>query len=168
MSDLFIRRDAAISDCGRYRYRLIRQWGTNPPLAFIMLNPSIADANLDDPTIRRCMSFARREGCGGVVVVNLFALRATDPKELRKSTVDPIGPENDIAVATLIDAPLSTGSRVVCAWGAHALATEQGRKTIDRAQACGRQLWCLGKTRIARAPCHPLYLPDDQPLEAFP
>lgn len=171
MSKLFLERFprlADISDCGRYRYRLGRRWGWGPPLAFIMLNPSTADADVDDPTIRRCMGFARREGCGGIVVVNLFALRATDPAELRKSAVDPVGPENDMAIESLIDAPLATGARVVCAWGAHALAEKQARRVVARARSCGRQLWCLGKTRIALAPRHPLYVDGEQQLEAFP
>ena len=165
MSDLLMQRKADISACGRYRYSLQRIWGEAPPLAFIMLNPSTADANIDDPTIRRCMSFARREGCGGIIVVNLFALRATDPKELLKS-IDPVGPYNILVINSIIDAP--TPPRIVCAWGAHALALAQARKAIDFAHSFRRQLWCLGRTRLKFAPRHPLYVDGDQPLEVFP
>jgi hypothetical protein len=73
MSDLFMRRTAIISECGRYRYRLTREWGDGPLLTFAMLNPSTANAEIDDPTIRRCMSFGRREGASGISVFNLFA-----------------------------------------------------------------------------------------------
>lgn len=80
-------RGAVISDDGRYRYRLWRTWAPElPRMAWIMLNPSTADAEVDDPTIRRCVGFAKREGCGGIEVVNLYAYRSTDPSVL--GTVD--------------------------------------------------------------------------------
>lgn len=90
-------KTALLSSCGKYRYVLKRK--TKCPLrwvkkcVFIMLNPSIADANIDDPTVRRCVSFAEREGCTDLSVVNLFALRSTDPDELLNEA-DPQGPEN--------------------------------------------------------------------------
>ena len=77
-----------------YRYLLTRRWGTVPAMVWIMLNPSTADAFAEDPTIRRCLIFAHREGCGGLTVVNLFALRSTDPKALTRHP-DPVGPAND-------------------------------------------------------------------------
>ncbi len=91
MSDLFVTKEAVISDCGRYRYRLTRRWGDGPLLSFIMLNPSTADAEVDDPTIRRCMGFARRDGYGGIVVGNLYAFRTTKPKALFAAD-NPLGP----------------------------------------------------------------------------
>jgi hypothetical protein len=84
--------DALISDCGIYRYMLTRKWEPSCySLPIIMLNPSTADAREDDPTIRRCMSFARREGYGGIWVQNLFAYRATSPAAMKAAT-DPFGP----------------------------------------------------------------------------
>lgn len=150
---------AIISPDGVYRYRLERTFEGNPNqrLVFIMLNPSTADASTDDPTIRRCIGFAKREGCGGLVVVNLFALRATDPTALRAAS-DPVGPEN---YSNLSDASYS--GRVVAAWGAHPFAATQGRKVAWALTLGDRPLYCLGMTR-AGAPRHPLYVRGDQPL----
>ena len=91
--DPFMKSDAVISDCGKYRYRLTRKWGYGRPCGFIMLNPSTADALHDDPTIRRCVGFAKAWGCGALIVVNLFAVRATSPREMMRAD-DPVGPEN--------------------------------------------------------------------------
>lgn len=115
MSSLFGEdRGAEFSGCGRYRYRLWRTWdNTLPTCCFVMLNPSTADAEADDPTIRRCLGYARDWGYGGLEVVNLFALRATDPREMLAAE-DPVGPHNDGAIgATVLSAGL-----VVAAWGA--------------------------------------------------
>lgn len=80
--DLAVERFADISDCGRYRWRLSRRWDDGPQACFVMLNPSTADGLDDDPTVRRCVRFARGWGYGELVVVNLFPYRATDPGEL--------------------------------------------------------------------------------------
>src|SRR5689334_19453129 len=114
---LQLEDNAVISACGRYRYVLTRQVGPGSRRAtFVMLNPSTADATNDDPTIRRCIGFAREWGCGRLVVLNLFAFRATDPADLKRA-IDPVGPENrDWFERTLRpphDGPL------VCAWGVH-------------------------------------------------
>lgn len=86
---------AGISECGTYRYWLCREWSPGlDSLVWLMLNPSTADATQDDPTIRRCMGFARRWGYGGITVVNLYAYRATNPRDLL-TAADPVGPEND-------------------------------------------------------------------------
>jgi hypothetical protein len=86
---------ATFDPTGAYRYALWRVWdGNRPPLVFVMLNPSIADAERDDPTIRRCLGFACAWGYGALTVVNLFALRATCPHTLRRAA-DPVGPDND-------------------------------------------------------------------------
>ena len=93
-----MRCDAVISECGRYRYSLLREWNAGRPrLCIVMLNPSTADANKDDPTIRRCIGFARRDGYGSIVVVNVAAFRATKPKDMLMAA-DPVGPENDAAL----------------------------------------------------------------------
>lgn len=87
-------KSAIISECGKYRYSLSRIWDENKAnVLFIMLNPSTADGDVDDPTIRRCIGFAKSWGYGGIYVGNLFAYRATDPKELLK-VENPIGFEN--------------------------------------------------------------------------
>jgi hypothetical protein len=74
-------REAEISEDGKYRYALMRMWDDKPLMMFCMLNPSTADATKDDPTIRRCIGFAKDRGYGGIYVVNLMAYRATDPAE---------------------------------------------------------------------------------------
>ena len=89
---------ALLSSCGTYRYRLWRYWHTErEPLIFIMLNPSTADAMQDDPTIRKCIGFAKRLGFGGIEVVNLFAYRATDPRDLRANGYQ-VGPDDFVAI----------------------------------------------------------------------
>lgn len=152
--------DAIISDCGKYRYVLRRSLGSvlrwYKPMLFIMLNPSTADATQDDPTIRRCMDFAKREGMTHLNVVNLFALRATDPAELKKAA-DPIGPENDRYIEEEVRRH-SIGA-VIAAWGAHPFAAERAAEVLKKYPT----LYCLGKTKSG-APRHPLYLRADSPL----
>ncbi|HKV84961.1 MAG TPA: DUF1643 domain-containing protein, partial [Ktedonobacterales bacterium] len=100
---------------GVYRYLLWRTWDAAlSRLLWVMLNPSTAGETMDDPTIRRCVSFSRRWGFGGIEVVNLFALRAASPKELQR-TPDQIGAENDRYIAEA--ASRATG--IVVAWGEH-------------------------------------------------
>jgi hypothetical protein len=150
---------AVISDCGQYRYALTRWWGDGPVCGFIMLNPSTADAEKDDPTIRRCVGFARREGCGALLVLNLFAFRATNPRDMADAA-DPVGPHTDHYLLDLIqnvDGPL------IAAWGAHWMA---GERANDVTAMIGRHCVCLGKTKDG-SPRHPLYVPADQPLVAL-
>jgi hypothetical protein len=115
-----MKRSAYISPCGAYRYSLSREWAPGPACTFIMLNPSTADADIDDPTIRRCIGFAKAWGFGGLAVVNLFAFRATSPKDMQ-SAAEPVGPANDAAIADGVG--LSTIA--VAAWGVH--GTYRGR-----------------------------------------
>lgn len=162
MGELFRRGDAIISDCGTYRYRLTRQWGDGPTCGFIMLNPSTADADIDDPTIRRCIGFAKREGCGGLVVVNLFALRATDPKELARHPF-PVGPDwRHWLEVTLpeIDGPLIAG------WGAQKGIEGQEATILTLLAEAGRKVMCLGVTQNG-SPRHPLYVKGDAILRAL-
>ena len=119
-----------------------------------MLNPSTADAEIDDPTIRRCMGFARREGAGGIEVLNLFALRATDPQTLRE-TVDPIGPDNDGWIREV----LRPHSRVVVAWGERGRYLSRDFAVLRNLRESGIRIECLGDK-----PKHPLYIRADQPL----
>ncbi len=156
--------NAIISDCGKYRYMLRRDLLTirdADPAVFVMLNPSIADATEDDPTIRRCMGFATSWGCDELIVVNLYALRATNPKELWKAH-DPFGPENH----TMLRDTLRRYKKAVCAWGANA-KPEAVKQFQERAEFEGASLYCLGVTK-AGAPRHPLYLKRDTPLQPWP
>lgn len=159
MNDLPMKSDASISACGMYRYRLWRLLGTGPDCVFVMLNPSTADATQDDPTIRRCVSFARREGCGSLTVVNLFAFRATSPADM-KSASDPIGPKNDEHLINVITG--ATGP-VIAAWGAH--GSFLGRDHIVRGLT-NISMLCLGFTKDG-SPRHPLYVNREAPLLAL-
>ncbi|MCZ0926475.1 DUF1643 domain-containing protein [Halomonas janggokensis] len=155
---------AIISDCGQYRYLLTRPSEVEHPerstALFLMLNPSTADASLDDPTIRRCRGFARSWGCAGLAVANLYALRATNPKELWKHDA-PIGDQNNAWLAKLAKEHCD----IICAWGANAKpgrVKEVSRILVD----AGARLWCMGTTKSG-APKHPLYIKADQPLVAW-
>jgi hypothetical protein len=165
--DLFtqeVRKMAVISACGQYRYRLTRWWGGGKFLflPFVMLNPSTADADIDDPTIRRCMAFARRENAGGIIVVNLYAFRATKPAML-KTTSDPVGPGNyDHLEIMAIE---SDRTPIVCAWGAG--ANDAAQEFLEIAEQQSSYLVCLGKTKDGH-PRHPLYVRGDQPFEPYP
>jgi hypothetical protein len=122
-----------------------------------MLNPSTADATLDDPTIRRCRSFASSWGFSGITVANLYALRSTDPAALWLHH-DPVGPENDAYVAEMA---MKHGS-VVCAWGANA-RDDRVATVVKLLRNARAQLTCLGTTKSG-APRHPLYVRGDQLL----
>lgn len=139
---------------GLYRYRLWRVWDEGlPTCLFVMLNPSTADADRDDPTIRRCVGFAKAWGYGRLDVVNLYAYRATKPDELW-SAGDPIGPRNDVVIA---DAMLDA-IHVVVAWGANTGPTTARDVAVLRLAPHPRSIVCLGVTRSGQ-PRHPLYVP---------
>lgn len=173
-----MRTGATISPCERYRYSLWREWGEprldgpQPNMTFVMLNPSTADHNLDDPTIRRCIGFAKREGCTGITVVNLYALRATNPDELTMAT-DPVGPENQGTLIEVLESSAALGWPVVAAWGAWWTTQSKTRRGIPRltvesiAKRAGLQLSCLGTTK-GGDPRHPLYVRGDAPLVPWP
>lgn len=123
---LFGAGKAVFSADRAYRYRLSRIWGSSGTHAvWVMLNPSTADALADDATIRRVMAFTKAWGLGGLTVVNLFALRATDPRELRRHP-DPAGPANDQFIAGALDSSVV----VVAAWGAHPLAGQRAAEVM--------------------------------------
>src|SRR5262245_32907646 len=138
-----------------YRYRLERRWFDGSGLcAFIMLNPSTADECHDDPTIRRCIGFAKAWGHAGLLVANLFGLRATHPAALNAAS-DPVGdPANREALLRVID----EAQLILCAWGEFAPAADSGREAIALMRQRGRVPHCLGLTRRG-APRHPLYMP---------
>ena len=144
---------AVMSACGAYRYLLRRHWGSGPTIGFVMLNPSTADADVDDPTIRRCLALARAWGAGTLEVGNLFALRATDPRKLREAS-DPVGPENDTALVDLA----RRAHTLVAAWGTHGVL--HSRDSWVRSLLVDFDLRHLGLTKNG-APKHPLYLRAD-------
>lgn len=153
--------DAVLSESGRYRYALTRTWAPAAgAVCFVMLNPSTADASEDDPTIRRCIGFARAWGFGRLEVVNLFAWRATDPAALR-GVADPVGPENDGHIMRA-----ARGAKlVIAAWGAHGALLERGEEV--RAMLARRfVVHHLGLTKEGH-PRHPLYLRADLQPEAW-
>lgn len=163
MGALFETSGATFSACKSYRYRLWRTWdAAKPPLVFCMLNPSTADAEADDPTVSRCKERARRMGAGGLVVVNLFALRSTDPKALYQHA-DPVGPDNDSAI---LDA--ASQGDLVCAWGNHGKLYGRAAKVLALLRAAGLPALALRVSKEGH-PSHPLYLPYElqpQPFEA--
>jgi hypothetical protein len=151
--------EAVISDDEVYRYVLNRRWAEDGPvMTWIGLNPSTADAKTDDQTIRQMVYFAKREGCRGICVVNLYALRATDPKQLLADLGRAVGPENDQWLAGLT--PGTVDGPVVAAWGANEAArmsrpgTRWGRAVEVRRLIRGVPLVCLGTTKDG-APRHP-------------
>lgn len=154
MADL---KSAIISPCRLYRYDLGRRWGIGKTCTFIMLNPSTADADIDDPTIRRCLGFARREDCRALRVVNLFAYRANDPADLIYGGDNPIGPDN---LSYLYDAIIEADGPLIAAWGAWRGAQDPGGLL---ARLFPGLLQCLGQTKSG-APRHPLYVRADAPL----
>ncbi len=154
-------KSAVISTCGRYRYHLHRRIGESGRVAtFIMLNPSTADAEVDDPTIRKCIGFSQRWGCGELHVVNLFAVRATDPADMRKAE-DPVGPDNHEWVCWAAD----KGNLVVCAWGTHGSYLGQDLTVLGWIEDLCKPM-ALGMTRDGH-PKHPLYVPCNAELLPF-
>lgn len=146
------RSEALYSDCGTYRYRLSRDWGDGPRIAFILLNPSTASELRNDPTVARCEGRARRGGFGGFYVLNLFAFRATRPEDLR-AAADPFGAANTETVL----AAVGEAATVVCGWGLHGAHLGQGVAMRGLLAERCITLWHLGLTRDLH-PRHPLYV----------
>ncbi len=133
-----------------FRYALWRNWDSSrPKIVFVGLNPSTADEDQDDPTIRRCISFAHTWGYGGVLVGNLFAFRATRPADLKKAPM-PIGRDNN----KWLDSMIVVSGRVLACWGNHGSHLSQDRLFVDRYP----DLYCLAVNSTG-APVHPLYQP---------
>ncbi len=153
MADLFLERDAVISDCGKYRYLLRRAWDHDRMRAlFVMLNPSTADAEIDDPTIRSCMRLCKNWGYGSFEVVNLFGWRATDPKELAKAD-DPVGPDN----GRVVEGAIRRVDVAICAWGANPAAEQRAYPMWAKIHSNMPAAFCLGVTKRG-CPRHPLYI----------
>jgi hypothetical protein len=161
-------RSAVISEDGNYRYHLCRKIGDlrGSVVTFIMLNPSTADAVVDDPTIRKCLGFCLRWGCVELHVVNLFAFRATDPADLRRCA-NPVGPENRDWIRRSIEeaADQIIPGPVVCAWGRHGTYMGQAEIVMGWIEHFCEPM-CLGLTRDGH-PRHPLYVPYAARLVPF-
>lgn len=161
-TDVLGSKSAVISACGTYRYLLTRHtegpgrgFGKHFRVVFVLLNPSTADATKDDPTVRRCVGFARRFGAERLDIVNVFGLRATDPKELRGHP-DPVGPLNDRFVREAAE----EANLVIVGWGAMRPILKD---RLPLLALFGVEVHCLGTTRTG-SPKHPLYLPAGAPL----
>lgn len=143
-----------------YRYLLGRVLGQGSRrVGFVMLNPSTADHTQDDPTIRKCMGFARRWEASELLVANCYAFRATDPKQLIHAR-DPVGPLNEIALRSLA----KRVDFIVCAWGRH--AGERGVRTAQLLRDAGADLRCLAVNKDG-SPKHPLYCPYPEETRNF-
>lgn len=157
---------AIVSDCSKYRYCLWRKWNPNlPMMVWVMLNPSTADANLDDPTIRRCTGFAKGYDCGGIQVYNIFAFRSSDP-DLLKNENDPFGPKNHLYLNNIRD----DGRKkiIVCGWGSKGWSIKPLQYAYFKAKEIleGLDLKCFGVTQHGH-PKHPLYLPANSRLTDY-
>lgn len=155
---------AIFSDGRWYRYVLEREWDASlPPMMMIGLNPSTADERRLDPTLRKVIGYARREGCGKVCMTNLFALRATDPLAMRANP-HPVGDENDTWLTAMAWDTKAADGLIVCGWGTHGI--HQGRDRAVRALLKDYPLKALKITQGGH-PSHPLYLRSDAPLIPF-
>jgi hypothetical protein len=159
--DVLLRGDdasgAVFSPCEAYRYALWRRWGDAPLAAFIGLNPSTADEVQNDPTVRRCIGFAKDWGMGGMIMLNIFAYRATLPDDL-KAQDEPVGAHTDLYICRFAE----EAAVVVAAWGVHGEFRQRGEAVAARLA----RLQCLGRTKHGH-PRHPLYLRKDTPLASF-
>ena len=158
MNDLqFAINNASFSPDRKYRYALWRIWDNLPKIMFVGLNPSTANETMNDPTIRRCISFAKDWGYGGIYMCNLFAYISTDPKAVIAQP-DPIGPDND-RVLKLINKNCKV---TVAAWGAFSIAHQRSKEVFELLPP----LMCLGITKNGY-PKHPLYLSKNTQLQEY-
>lgn len=155
------------SPCRKWRYTLLHRWDTddlftqpkpNPRLiAWIALNPSTADENQLDPTLRRIRGFSQLWGYDGFIMLNLFAWRDTDPKKM-KQVPDPVGPENDRYI-------LQTANSVdllITAWGTHGTHLDREQHVLNLLKPATAKIAHIGLTKN-KHPRHPLYAPGDHP-----
>lgn len=161
MTDTFTSKGAKFCPDRRFRYALWRAWenGGARYVNFVMLNPSTADEEVLDPTVRRCVKFARTWGYDGIHVTNIFALRSTDPRELYAVT-DPVGPANDQFIYETAD----RAALVVFAWGSHGKFRDRGIEVASMLVPFKPRHFGLTKRGQPR---HPLYLKSDSDLIDF-
>ena len=154
----FINKTANFSSCHKYRYSLSRIWDKKKKFVlFIGLNPSTADEDMDDPTIRRCSGYAQNWGYGGFMMVNLFAYRTTFPSNLKKVKC-PIGIENDKYILKLS----KKADITVAAWGDNGNLYNRDKQVLSLVP----NLVCL-KINKSGQPAHPLYLKKDLKVTKF-
>lgn len=154
--------EAVYSNCMRYRYLLTRVWDdTAKRVLFVMLNPSTADEQRNDPTIERCERRSRALGFGAMRIANLFAYRTTRPDDLKRAT-GPIGPANDMLLAEACD----WADTVICAWGVHGDHLQRGATVADLIAGSGTRMVHLGLTKHG-LPRHPLYVAYARPLQVW-
>lgn len=159
MSDLFGFKNAEFSSCRKYRYALWRWWNKSKPFVlFIGLNPSTADEENDDPTIRRCIGFAQTWHFGGLCMTNLFAVRATDPK-IMIAHPDPIGLDNDKWIIKLSE----QSDKIVAAWGTKGNYMQRDNRVCN---LINKEIYCLEITKN-NFPKHPLYIKKNATLKLF-
>ena len=159
---------AMISDCGLYRHLLGRRWADGPCVAFLLFNPSTADALKDDHTVRKGCGFAKRWGYGSMIFLNLWGLRSTDPRAVARAE-EPVGSKNDLILLKA----LGEVQRLVCAWGCSThmkgplrKRTAEVMRLIKPLCDAGLKVECLGYSKDG-SPRHPLRLAYDTPLEKF-
>jgi len=153
ISDTYCIWDGLYSEDSHYRYVLYRDWNQKevlPHLVVIGLNPSVADEQHDDRTVRKCISFARREKFGSLTVLNIFAFRTTKSNELLKCS-DPIGRDNDYHILQECE----NATKVVVAWGTNGKIFDRSQKVLNLLKKI--RLFCFGVNRDG-TPKHPLYL----------
>ncbi len=137
-----------------HRYALWRTWDKSKGIAmFIGLNPSTADEVKNDPTVTRCINYAKRWGYGGMIMSNIFAFRATDPKVM-KAAIDPVGAENDKWLLKLAE----EASIIMAVWGNHGEFKKRGKAVMNLFE--GIELHCLTMNKTGH-PKHPLYCSNE-------
>lgn len=157
MTDDILSKSAVLSKDGVYRFVLHRQWKPGDKRAvFVMLNPSTADARDDDPTIRRCIDYAQQWGMDGLTVVNLFPLRATDPKQIPKHREEPEALKTNLGYLES-ECYWNRPEVVVCAWGEDGGIAQRDKLVLKTLNALGVNLTLLKRNEDG-TPSHPLYL----------
>ena len=150
-------RSCIFSECRQWRYVLTVSWDeTKPPLVFFMLNPSTADEHANDATVERCQIRAERLGYGSITILNLFAWRATEPEDM-KAQPDPVGPDNDRWIKSVLSVTAEDGGDVICAWGTHGSHNGRDVEAIPFIFEAGLRPKVLKLTKHGY-PSHPLYL----------
>jgi hypothetical protein len=160
-------RSATFSACRKYRYTLSRIWEPRGNcvgnfVMFIGLNPSTADEQKDDPTVKRCIRFARDWGYGGLIMTNIFAYRATDPAVMKAQDDKAVGPENNYWLSFT-----ARGANIIVgAWGTHGAFRDRDSNVIGLINEIPRLIYCLGITKNGQ-PKHPLYLKANEKLRTL-
>lgn len=141
---------AIFSACKNYRYTLWRKWGEGRTVAFCLLNPSTADARRNDPTVTRCIARAKAMGYAGIEVVNIFAWKSTDPKQLQFIR-DPVGKMND----KFLLAAMENNDKLICGWGTHGWLNNRQKEVLKLFKNCDKYVLAFNQNHT---PKHPLYV----------